>query len=127
MKTGIEKIITKIAAPLLIFFLLAYLYTLLHEGGHALVGIIYGGRIDSFVLGFNAHVAIREANFTQIGESLFNSAGVLLPAIDPEVMMQYFEEKGYEFFQEQIDRLEELFTKNRDDEFIPVSFSAVIQ
>jgi len=46
---------------------------------------------------------------------------------DPEVMVQYFEEKGYEFSQDQIDALKELFAKNRDDEFIPVSFSAVIQ
>jgi hypothetical protein len=42
-------------------------------------------------------------------------------------MVQYFEEKGYEFSQDQIDALKELFAKNRDDEFIPVSFSAVIQ
>lgn len=46
---------------------------------------------------------------------------------DPEVMAQYFEEKEYAFSQEQIDGLKELFAKNRDDKFIPVSFSAVIQ
>ncbi|HHW01000.1 MAG TPA: hypothetical protein GXX36_15810 [Clostridiaceae bacterium] len=90
MKTGTEKTIIKTAASLLIFFLLVYLYTLLHEGGHALVGIIYGGRINNFVLGFDAHVAVSGANFTQIGESLFNAAGVLLPAICLAVALIFY-------------------------------------
>jgi len=72
--------IMKTAIVLLIFISLIYLYTLLHEGGHALVAIMHGGRIDNFVLGFNAHVTHSGANFTRVGESLHNSAGTLLPA-----------------------------------------------
>ncbi len=90
MKTGIGKIIIKIAGTLLILFSFIYLYTLLHEGGHALVAIMYGGRIDSFVLGFDAHVTLSGANFTRIGECLFNSAGVLLPAVSLAVALKFY-------------------------------------
>ena len=38
MKTGTGKIIIKTVATLLVFLFLVYFYTLLHEGGHALVG-----------------------------------------------------------------------------------------
>lgn len=81
MKTVLRKLILQIAGILLILFSIVYLYTLLHEGGHALVAIMYGGKIDNFVLGFNAHVTYSGVNFTQFGESLCNSAGVLLPTV----------------------------------------------
>jgi len=42
-------------------------------------------------------------------------------------MAQYFEEKGYAFSRDITDGLMEVFTKNCDNEFIPVSFSAFIQ
>jgi len=90
MKTGTIKIIKKTAGVLLIFLLLIYLYTLLHEGGHALIGIMYGGRIDSFTLGFNAHVTISGANYTRTGESLLNSAGVLLPVICMSFALKFY-------------------------------------
>jgi len=35
---------------------LIYLYTFLHEGGHALVALMYGGTVENMVLGFNAHI-----------------------------------------------------------------------
>jgi len=50
MKTVLRKLILQIAGILLILFSIVYLYTLLHEGGHALVAIMYGGKIDNFVL-----------------------------------------------------------------------------
>lgn len=59
--------------------LMLYLYTLLHEGGHALVGILYGGKVNRFVLGLNAHVSISNAVYSQVGEALLNVAGLLLP------------------------------------------------
>ena len=46
---------------------------------------------------------------------------------DPGNMAQYFEEKGYAFSRDITDGLMEVFTKNCDNEFIPVSFSAFIQ
>ena len=72
MTTNTGKAIIKTLAVIPILFFFIYLYTFLHEGGHALVGIIYGGKIDRFVLGFDAHVTIHGAKFTQLGESLFN-------------------------------------------------------
>lgn len=61
--------------------ILLYLYTFLHEGGHALIAIIYGGKVDKLILGLNAHVQTSGAVFTPFGEALFNSMGVLLPVI----------------------------------------------
>jgi len=60
---------------------LLYLYTFLHEGGHALVAIMCGGKICKFVLGLNAHVETTGASFTLFSEALFISMGVLLPVI----------------------------------------------
>lgn len=93
MKTNTGKMIIKLAGTLLIWFSLIYLYTFLHEGGHALIAIIYGGKIHNFVLGFNAHVSHSGANFTPIGESLFNSAGVLLPAISLAIALKFYNRK----------------------------------
>lgn len=79
-----KKDVGKAKGILLIFLTLifvVYFYTLLHEGGHALAAVLYGGNVDRFVLGFDAHVTVSGANFTRTGESLFNSAGVLLPVI----------------------------------------------
>jgi hypothetical protein len=61
--------------------LMVYLYTLLHEGGHALVGILYGGKVNRFVLGLNAHVSISDAVYSQVGKALQNVAGLLLPLL----------------------------------------------
>ncbi len=60
-------------------FALLYVYTFLHEGGHALAGLLYGGSIEKFVLGLNAHVRISGADFTPFGAALFHVAGALLP------------------------------------------------
>ena len=57
-----------------------FAYAFLHEAGHALVGIAYGGTIENFVFwNFNARVVIAGANFSQIGEPLMNVAGILFP------------------------------------------------
>lgn len=57
-----------------------FVYAFLHEAGHALVGLAYGGTIENFVFwNFNAHVSITGANYSQIGEPLMNVAGPLLP------------------------------------------------
>ncbi len=60
---------------------LIYFYTFLHEGGHALISMLYGGTIQEFVLGFNAHVRTTGADFTPAARALFNSAGVLVPVL----------------------------------------------
>jgi len=97
MKTAIRKIVLKTTGALLIFLLVIYLYTFLHEGGHALIAIMYGGRIDNFVLGFDAHVAHSGTNFTPIGESLSASAGALLPAVCLTVALIFYNQKVKNF------------------------------
>lgn len=57
------------------------LYTLSHEGGHAIVGILCGGKIQRFVLGINPHVEIINANFSKITASLMHLMGSVLPMI----------------------------------------------
>jgi len=88
--SDIGKLILRTAATLLILLALIYLYTLLHEGGHALVAIMYGGKIESFVLGFDAHITTSGANFTPLGEALFSAAGVLLPALSLAVALKLY-------------------------------------
>ncbi|MFO7998839.1 MAG: M50 family metallopeptidase [Bacteroidales bacterium] len=58
---------------------LLYLYTFLHEGGHALVAMLYGGSIEKFALGLDAHVRTSGAAFTPFGAALFQAAGAFLP------------------------------------------------
>lgn len=70
-----------------------FLYTLLHEGGHALVGILYGGKVDRMVLGLNAHVSISGAVYSQAGEALLNVAGLLLPLLFLVVALVVYQAK----------------------------------
>lgn len=79
MKTASRNAIKTTLVLIPAFLFAVYFYTLLHEGGHALVAIMYGGKVINFVLGFNAHVTYSGANFTRLGEPLFNAAGFLLP------------------------------------------------
>jgi hypothetical protein len=58
------------------------LYAFLHEAGHAIIGLIYGGTIENFVFwNFNAHVSIVNADYSTFGLPLMNIAGLLLPFI----------------------------------------------
>ena len=76
-----DKKVKYIISILFSSILLIFLYTLLHEGGHALVAISYGGKVNKLTLGLNAHVQTAGTNFTTFSEALFNSAGALLPVI----------------------------------------------
>ena len=80
----------KIAAVLLIVLLAtALLYTSLHEGGHALAGLAFGGRITDFNVNFfnlGAHVGI-DGNFTAPQSAAINAAGVSLPLLAWFVLM----------------------------------------
>ena len=59
--------------------LFLFIYTFFHEGGHALIAMLYGGKITEFTLGLNAHVNYQGANFSRFGWALCSAAGVLLP------------------------------------------------
>ena len=68
-----------IAVCLLVFFL----YTLLHEGGHALTGLLLGAKITDFNLDFitlGAHVGL-DGDFSAAQHALISLAGVGLPLI----------------------------------------------
>jgi hypothetical protein len=76
-----NKKVKYILSILLFWVIMIYFYTFLHEGGHAIIAIICGGKIDKFILGANAHVQTSGANYTLLSEALFHAAGVLLPVI----------------------------------------------
>jgi hypothetical protein len=72
-------------AGLLIFLLLLalQLYTFTHEGGHALVGLLFGGTISTFNVNFfnlSAHVGL-DGSFSPLQNALISAAGVLLPVV----------------------------------------------
>jgi hypothetical protein len=90
MNTNSKRILVITVFVLFIFLSFVYLYTLLHEGGHALVAMMYGGKIDRFVLGFNAHVGTSGASFTPFGESLFHLGGALLPVMVLAVALLFY-------------------------------------
>ncbi len=59
------------------------LYTFVHESGHALVGLLFGGRITAFtinLLNLSGHVGI-DGPFTPLQEALIDAAGVSLPVL----------------------------------------------
>ena len=65
---------------LLCIFIELILYIFLHEGGHALINILCGGRITSFSI-FTAHVSSTGGNYNTITSSLLYAAGMLLPVM----------------------------------------------
>lgn len=42
----------RILIPLFIGYSFIYLYTFFHEGGHALLGVLFGGTLQAFDLNF---------------------------------------------------------------------------
>jgi hypothetical protein len=68
---------------LALFFLMLTLYTFLHEGGHALLGLLFGGRVHTFSVNFfnlSAHVGI-DGTFSSLQQALISAAGVSLPVL----------------------------------------------
>ncbi len=70
-------------AAVLVFILIFVLlvYTALHESGHALVGLLFGGTLTDFSANFlnlSAHVGIR-GEFSPVQHALIDAAGVSLP------------------------------------------------
>lgn len=66
---------------IIIFFIFMYAYTLFHELGHGIIGVIAGGKIVNIALGFNAHITIVDANYNDFTYALMNAFGVLLPLL----------------------------------------------
>jgi hypothetical protein len=58
-----------------------FLYTFLHEGGHALAAVLFGGQISAFsvnFLDFSAHVSF-QGEFTTAQRAVVSIAGISLP------------------------------------------------
>jgi hypothetical protein len=70
--------------PLFVFYILVaqwvmYLYFFLHEAGHAIAVIIFGGKLTGFVVGFwNSHYNF-SGDFSNWQNSIRASAGILFP------------------------------------------------
>lgn len=80
-KSIMNKKIKIVSFLLLSKIISLYIYTFLHESGHALIAVICGGRIEEFILGLNAHVRITGASYTKFTSALMNVMGGLLPII----------------------------------------------
>ncbi len=73
----------QVAILLLILLATMLLYTTLHEAGHALVGLAFGGKITDFNVNFfnlSAHVGI-DGQFTLPQSAAINVAGASLPLL----------------------------------------------
>jgi hypothetical protein len=73
----------KILLLLFIMLFVVFSYTFLHEGGHALVGVLSGGRLTEFSLNFfdlSAHVGM-DVDFSPLQRVLNNLAGAGLPLL----------------------------------------------
>lgn len=73
----------KILLLLFVTLVVLFLYTLLHEGGHALVGWLAGGNLTAFNVNFlnlTAHVA-QHGDFTPTQTIINNLAGTALPLL----------------------------------------------
>jgi hypothetical protein len=71
------------ASTILIVLAVALAYTSLHEGGHALAGLVFGGQIGEFDVNFfslGAHVNI-SGEFTPAQNAVINVSGVGLPLL----------------------------------------------
>jgi hypothetical protein len=71
-------------------------YTVLHEGGHALAGLAFGGRIGEIDLNFfnlGAHVNI-DGNFTRQQQAGINVSGACLPLLVWLVLVFSLSKKG---------------------------------
>lgn len=69
---------------LTVFFGLVFsilMFTFFHEGGHAIVGLLFGAKINSFsvdFIGMSAHVGL-DASFTPTQQSIVSLAGFFTP------------------------------------------------
>lgn len=72
-----EKIITK----LLLLWLLLSVYIIIHEGGHVLAALLFGGKITSFNINILNPGMSYSGNFSGLGYSIIHLSGFGLPFI----------------------------------------------
>jgi hypothetical protein len=82
---------------LLIALTVTLVYTTLHEGGHALAGLAFGGRITEFTVNFfnllGAHVNI-DGDFSRSQNAVINVSGAGLPLLSWLVLVLALPKKG---------------------------------
>jgi hypothetical protein len=70
----------KLFSVVFVILFVLFVYTFLHEAGHAAAGLLYGGTLYSFnFFDFSAHVGIIGA-FSAVQRSVINISGVGFPA-----------------------------------------------
>jgi len=87
--SSIHSRIMLVGFTLLIAVLVALGYTILHEGGHALAGLAFGGRVEEFDVNFlnlGAHVRMT-GGFSRFQNAVINVSGVGLPLLSWLVLM----------------------------------------
>jgi len=87
-----EKLRLKIQILATAAFLLI-VYTILHEFGHGVIGLICGGEITEFVIGPNAHICIRGANYNNFTAPLGHAFGPFLPFIAFTIFIGFYNSK----------------------------------
>lgn len=96
MNPTVSSRLKNIALLVLIFLVFATLYTTLHEGGHALAGLAFGGRITAFNINFfdlSAHAGI-DGTFTATQSAIINVAGVSLPLLAWFLLLLFLPRQG---------------------------------
>lgn len=86
-KTGPALRRLAIVVPMILFC--ALLYTFLHEGGHALFGVLFGGTLTAFNINFfsfTAHAGIY-GEYTTAQRAVISAAGVSLPLLTWAALM----------------------------------------
>lgn len=73
------------------------IYIILHEGGHALVGILCGATVSEFNI-LEAYVVCEGGNFNQITSALFNLAGMLLPLLISWIYLVFYQKQVASIF-----------------------------
>ena len=82
MNVKVKAIVSVLVSALL----MVPIYIILHEGGHALVAFLCGGRITAFSV-VGAYMSFEGGSFTTVTMSLFHAAGMLLPVLAAVVYM----------------------------------------
>src|SRR5512139_764621 len=86
METKKTSLSTLKIFPVILFVTLfvLFIYTFLHEAGHAFAGWLFGQSLTEFDSSFwdlSAHVGLTGGNLTQMQLAIRSAAGVLLPLV----------------------------------------------
>ena len=77
------EVFQQVITLLVVLLATLVLYTFLHESGHALLGLLFGGKLTAFSINFwdlSAHAGL-SGEFTDLQRSLISLAGVSLPLL----------------------------------------------